>query len=330
MRDILIAGGGPAGAAAALAARLEGAPVRLLERAASPRHKVCGEFLSPGVEPLLEALGIRSDFLALGPHRIRRGILHLGRFERRWDLPEPAWGLSRLALDRLMLSSAALAGALVERGAACREVPTIMAAGRPSLDRSHDRLFGFKSHFEGPVNDSVELFFDSHGYAGVSGIEDRMTNVCGIARESLLRRSGFDFDVLMRRSPSLARRLEPLRRIMPWVVTGPLSFAPPPAEASGPFPAGDALGFVDPFTGSGILNAIASGRMAGIAAARGVPLAQYIAATRRLLGRPFYVASLLRRLAERRELWWLAPLLPARAIFRYTRMRQPAPDFARL
>ncbi len=305
--------------------------MRVLERTVSPRHKVCGEFLSPGVEPLLEALGIHSGFLALGPNRIRRGILHLGRFERRWILPEPAWGLSRLALDRLMLSSAALAGALVERGTACHEVPTILAAGRPSGDRSRDRLFGFKSHFEGPVDDSVELFFDAHDYAGVSGIEERMTNVCGIARESLLRRSGFDFDVHIRRSPSLARRLEPLRRMMPWIVTGPLSFAPPPAEAaSGPYPAGDALGFVDPFTGSGILNAIASGRMAGIAAAREIPLAEYIAASRRLLGRPFFVASVLRRLTERHELWWLAPLLPAGAIFRYTRMRQPTPLLARL
>ena len=43
----------PAGCCAALAAAREGADVRITERSQFPRHKVCGEFLSPEIAPVL-------------------------------------------------------------------------------------------------------------------------------------------------------------------------------------------------------------------------------------------------------------------------------------
>jgi flavin-dependent dehydrogenase len=49
MRAVHVVGGGPAGAMAAFAAMREGAPVRIFEKSAFPRHKVCGEFLSPAI-----------------------------------------------------------------------------------------------------------------------------------------------------------------------------------------------------------------------------------------------------------------------------------------
>src|SRR5712692_3948258 len=99
MKEILIAGAGPAGAAAAIAGRLEGSSVRLMDRAKTFRHKVCGEFISPDATEILEALQVWHDFRALGPCRIRRCILHLGSRTEKWRLPECAWGLSRLQLD---------------------------------------------------------------------------------------------------------------------------------------------------------------------------------------------------------------------------------------
>src|SRR5216684_6421832 len=56
MNEILIAGGGPAGAAAAIAAWLDGFPVRLFDRKAASRRKLCGEFLSPHASEILAAL----------------------------------------------------------------------------------------------------------------------------------------------------------------------------------------------------------------------------------------------------------------------------------
>jgi hypothetical protein len=57
---------------------------------------------------------------------------------------------------------------------------------------------------------------------------------------------------------------------MDWLITGPLVFSErlrqPADEVT--YRAGDSLGFTDPFTGSGILNAMLTGELAGIAAAR--------------------------------------------------------------
>jgi flavin-dependent dehydrogenase len=69
---------------------------------------------------------------------------------------------------------------------------------------------------------------------------------------------------------------------------------------------GDSLSFVDPFTGSGILSALLTGRLAGIAAARRIPRPEYVKAGRSLLGRAFLVSSVLRRLVGHTEIHWLA------------------------
>jgi flavin-dependent dehydrogenase len=53
MRAVHVVGGGPAGVMVAFAAMREGAPVRIFEKSAFPRHKVCGEFLSPAILPRL-------------------------------------------------------------------------------------------------------------------------------------------------------------------------------------------------------------------------------------------------------------------------------------
>jgi 2-polyprenyl-6-methoxyphenol hydroxylase-like FAD-dependent oxidoreductase len=67
MRAVHVVGGGPAGVMAAFAAMREGAGVRIFEQSAFPRHKVCGEFLSPAILPLLRRAGCEAGFLQLRP-----------------------------------------------------------------------------------------------------------------------------------------------------------------------------------------------------------------------------------------------------------------------
>lgn len=328
MREVLIAGGGPAAAAAAITARQEGSQVAVIERGKSGRHKVCGEFISPGAHQAMEALGVWHEFASLGPCPIRRCRLHLGNHTKLWTLPECAWGLSRLQLDGLLLGKAAALGAAVRRGETYdsqreKQAGTrlIVACGRPPSTARANRLFGFKAHFDGPSDDAVELFFDAGGYIGVSGIENGLTNVCGIAHETSLRKYGFEFDEFVRRSPVLAERLAPLRRRMRWLVVAPLSFAFPAPRSSSDdvYAAGDSLGFVDPFSGSGILNALLTGRLAGLAAARGIPSAKHLQVCRSLLGRPFMVSWVVRHLVGQRGLYQLARYLPGELLFRSTR-----------
>ncbi len=325
MKCINILGGGPAGSAAALAALGHGARVRVIEKSRLPRHKVCGEFFSPEIGPELEQLGVWDAFLAAGPARVRRTALHLGAHTKSSRLPEPAFGLSRYAFDLMMLDRARAAGA--DLASETDEAPMIVATGRrntPSTTpvQRGQRLFGFKAHFEGPVDDAVELFFFERCYVGVSCIEAGKTNVCGLAPESFLSRFGFEYDGIVMHCPALSDRLKPLRRVTPWFSTGPLQYGQAFANAGHAYHAylaGDALSFVDPFTGSGLLAAVRSGAMAGRAAAIGQPVAEYLRECRASLRQPFQVAGVLRRALEGGWAERLLPLAPARLLFALTR-----------
>ncbi len=65
MRAAHVVGGGPAGVMAAFAPMREGAPGRIFEKSDFPRHKVCGEFLSPAILPVLRLAGCEAGFLHL-------------------------------------------------------------------------------------------------------------------------------------------------------------------------------------------------------------------------------------------------------------------------
>ena len=311
-RIVTILGGGPAGASAAIAARREGCTVRLIEKSKFPRHKVCGEFFSPEIENEMTTLGVWDAFLASNPARVRRMKLHFGRTEKTCRLPEPAWGLSRYGFDALLHRNAQATP--VNDGAAA-----IVASGRRAVESRGRRLFGFKTHFEGPADDAVELFFFDRCYVGVSAIEGGRTNVCGLGPEDFLRRLDFDFDRVIQQSPALAARIAPLARSMKWLSTGPLRFSQSFSPEQGVYLAGDALSFVDPFTGSGLAAAVRTGALAGIAAARGTSVSQYYGDCRAILKKPFEIASIFRKVVSGGWSEWLAGLVPGRVLFALTR-----------
>ena len=179
-------------------------------------------------------------------------------------------------------------------------------------------MFGFKAHFEGPGDDAVELFFFNGCYVGVNAIEGGKTNVCGLGPEDFLGRWGFDFDEVVRRFPALATRLEPLQRSMTWLCTGPLEYGQA-FQADGVYRTGDALSFVDPFTGSGLLAAVKTGALAGTAAAQGESPADYLQRCRLALKKPFEVAGIFRRAVNSGWADVLAGLVPGRVLFALTR-----------
>lgn len=325
MRRVSVIGGGPAGASAAIAAVQAGARVSLYERSTFPRHKVCGEFLSPEISRLLLDLGIWDRFLAAQPFRYRRLHLHFGNDEVFDDLPEPAFGLSRYVLDKLLLDRACELGAELIREPAPAESsshPAVIAHGRREELPRGERLFGYKAHFEGPAEDAVSLYFHGSGYTGVNVIEGGLTNVCGLASESALRSAGFDYDEYLSRDGALGERLAPLRRKIEWLTTGPLLFRQRwEAAKEGHYRAGDALSFIDPFTGTGMVSALLSGKLAGEHAAAGKPVTEYLRACQKSLRAPFLVSSLFRAVLSKGWAEKLAPLLPGSLLMRLTRPR---------
>ncbi|MCL4794581.1 MAG: hypothetical protein KJZ84_08460 [Bryobacteraceae bacterium] len=328
MKRVTVGGGGPAGAAAALAALGAGAEVEIRDRSAFPRHKVCGEFLSPEALEVLEPLGAAGRVLARKPAWMRRVRLVMGRHEKQARLEREAIGISRYALDAILLEEAQSRGASLVRGEALPlGAPAVDATGRGAhaarAGTKPGRLFGFKAHFSGPASDEVELFFWDGCYVGVNPVEDGLTNVCGLAPQARLAAVEFDVDALLQQGgDALRERLAPLTRQWEWIRTGPLVYARQrwgPERTEGVYPAGDALGFVDPFTGSGQLCALVSGRLAGLAAARGFPLHRYFGEAERLLGRAARVSGTMRRALEAGMPGWLAQFAPIGAIYSWTR-----------
>jgi geranylgeranyl reductase family protein len=70
-RDVVVVGGGPAGAATALFLRQRGHDVVLVDEARFPRDKICGESISPESWRILEAVDAAAAVRRLAPRPIR-------------------------------------------------------------------------------------------------------------------------------------------------------------------------------------------------------------------------------------------------------------------
>jgi len=112
---VIAVGGGLAGAAFTIELARHGVRVIVLESSRSPRHVVCGEFLSGEAQILLRQLGL--DPHTRGATSIARLGLVKGERHAITDLPFAAAALSRYRLDEMLLEAAAQAGAEVVRGA---------------------------------------------------------------------------------------------------------------------------------------------------------------------------------------------------------------------
>lgn len=124
--DVIIVGGGPAGAAMAIGLACEGVEVTLLDRARFPRDKACGEFLTPQAARLLRQLGVWETLLQRGLRPVAATLLCApdGRQVRHTPLDgNPAgYTIRRIVLDEVLLQSARRCGVQVREGFAVRSL----------------------------------------------------------------------------------------------------------------------------------------------------------------------------------------------------------------
>ena len=104
--DVAVVGGGPAGAAAAIAVARAGRDVVLVDKARFPRDKCCGDGLTVAALRELEALGLRPESVA-GWQPVTD--VHLRSPSGRVvDLPLPRDGLFAVVAPRVTLDAAVL------------------------------------------------------------------------------------------------------------------------------------------------------------------------------------------------------------------------------
>src|ERR1700730_10658466 len=121
--DVIIAGAGPAGAAAACHLARSGTAVILLDRVSIPRDKVCGDFVGPSALVELGDLGVSQMGGYAQTNVGCRAAVYLNgkelisqRFPTIEGVPPYGRGIPRLVLDRLVVDAARRAGARVMDG----------------------------------------------------------------------------------------------------------------------------------------------------------------------------------------------------------------------
>jgi 2-polyprenyl-6-methoxyphenol hydroxylase-like FAD-dependent oxidoreductase len=262
---VTISGGGLAGLSLGIALRRCGVPVCITEAAAYPRHRVCGEFISGVSIETLDTLGIRPCFEGA---RLHRSVAwhHQGRPVLRDQLTQPALGLSRHLLDQRLAESFTGMGGVLATGIRARPNPAtghVWAAGRRPVT---GRWIGLKAHVRLATCADLEMHAGSNGYAGLAGVEDGWTNVCGLFLLDRTILAGGSALLPAYLEAGGNRRLAAALRAAVWregsfhAVAG---FVPGHQPAlPGVLCLGDAAEMIPPFTGNGMSMAFQSAEMA--------------------------------------------------------------------
>jgi flavin-dependent dehydrogenase len=300
IRDVLIIGAGLAGSALAVALASRGWDVMLAERDRLPRHKVCGEFLSPEAQSSLRTLGLAEEVARLDPVAITQARLVSQRgVALEMSLPGDAWGLSRHALDHALAMAAARRGAelwletTVLRYKLCDGVylvhlrrpngedtvavrAVIAAGGRhtlaalPPASRALPRTqqaIGVKAHFVNVwLPAAVELYFFPGGYAGISPVEGGRVNLCLMASYAAFAQTNRQATAMLAAAahwnPGLGRRLAGAKLLAESVVAvAPVDVYRPATPWAGVACVGDSAAMIPPLCGDGMAMALRSAEL---------------------------------------------------------------------
>lgn len=310
--DLFVAGGGPAGLAAALAARKSGFDVTVADRGRAPIDKACGEGLMPDGVAALREIGVELTAADGVPFR---GIRFLdNKLEAEAVFPNSGcgFGIRRTRLHEILAAAAERAGvhlcwqtpveAIEEGGVRVggRTVRSQWIAGADGFNSrvrqwcglkpvwSSSRRIGLRQHFRvEPWTDFVEVYWNLNAQAYVTPVGP--DEICVAMIGTLKEVRAEDLPALF---PRLAKRLglaEPLGAPrgaitmcsrLPAVTQGRVALL------------GDASGTVDAATGEGLHLAFRQASALAGALAAG-DLTAYATAHRRMQRMPQRMARLL-------------------------------------
>lgn len=320
--DLLVIGGGPAGLATAIRARLAGLAVTVLDRTRPPIDKPCGEGLMPDAVLRLREIGVEPRGLPFrGIRYFDSGLMAQGVFPQAGGL-----GVRRLELHRALVERAEEVGVhldwgvivqgLIREGDRFRGVETdqgpvqarwiVGADGLRSRVRTWagldgapapERRFGVRRHFAvRPWSDFVEVYWGPgcEAYVTPVGAEE-----VGVAILWSGEKSGFEG--LLEHLPTLRDRLQGAPVASRDRGTGPLRQKARAVYRGNLALVGDAAGYLDAITGEGM--AVAFHQSAALVEAlRGGDLRAYAAAHRKIVRLPDTMTALVLALEHRPRL----------------------------
>jgi flavin-dependent dehydrogenase len=319
--DVFVIGGGPAGLAAAIAARLQGFSVTVADGARMPIDKPCGEGLMPDGLAALARLGISVEEEDSYPFRGIRFLAGGLAVDAAFPQGASGRGVRRTVLHRLIAERAANLGInfwwqtpvtgisedgvhLGDRKVGARWI--IGADGGSSrvrrwtgLDafRKRDCRYAFRRHYRvAPWTDRMELHWGRHGEIYVTPVAKDQVCVALISRDSKVR-----LNEALQWFPDLRARLDGAD--VSSTEKGALTATCKLKRVSRGNVAliGDASGTVDAITGEGLCLAFSQAMVLADCLKAG-DMARYEHEHRRLALRPLLMARLMLTLDGRPRL----------------------------
>ncbi len=298
MSRVLIAGGGVGGASLAILLGRAGVEVELFERSTFPREKPCGEGLMPAGVATLERMGLASAIGGapfFGVRYVFPNFKMEGRFPSRNGTATEGRGQRRLHLDGILFAEASETPGVSARTGAKVDAPivengrvtglivdgeerrgdlVIAADGLNSPIRKtlgldlplRRKRFGLRMHYR--VKPGCEQppwvdVFPRDGYElYVTPLPDREVLVAALVESDALQgAASSEFARWVNAEPELSERLLDAEQISPLAGCSPLGARARTGVVPGAVLLGDAAGFVDPITGSGMAQALATAEL---------------------------------------------------------------------
>ncbi|RLS28391.1 MAG: FAD-dependent oxidoreductase [Planctomycetota bacterium] len=290
--DVIIAGGGPAGSAAAIAALRAGCTVLVVDRGIHPRQKVCGCCLAPAGIKVLAQLGASSvldSAQKLSVVRLECGgqVMQMRR--------EGGVAIARDELDESLLDFVVEQGGIVLMGSVAsfdldgsvvvrqdKIVRTIRSRVRIAADGLQGTSLDGISKFEWRVSKSSRMGFGATvdgaaldisreqilmsvhngGYIGAVRLTNGRIDIAAAAHPSVIRGAG---GVAPLAAQWLGSHVSTTTKFVgeQWRGTPFLTRRRMQLAYEDVLVAGDASGYVEPFTGEGMSWALATGSAAG-------------------------------------------------------------------
>lgn len=269
-RSITIIGGGIAGLSLGNFLLRRGVGCTVIDSGTYPRHKVCGEFVSPRNPEFLERCGL-SDLFADAGHARSVAWFWPGGEVSRFTLGHPARTISRHTLDARLASQFTALGGELQPGTRFDTTPhrntpgMVFATGRVR-PAGENRWVGMKMHFALPaLAADLEMHTGTGGYTGLCEVDPGIFNVSGLFRAECIAGGAADRAVLF----AGALQNAGLGRLSRWLsengTTVPHSFTSvshldfsKPSTDDSTVRIGDAFAMIPPLTGNGMSLAMES------------------------------------------------------------------------